>query len=167
MMDPAAPDQRPWKRKLVLAAATGFGLGFSPFAPGTMGSLLGIPIALWLTRLPVQRQVFWAIVMVLAAVAICDAAERILKTKDDRRIVADEYLTFPVCLIGIPWCEMPWLLAFAFVANRALDIVKPFPAYRSQKLPGGIGIVADDLIACLYGLAINHVVYRVVVGMVG
>jgi phosphatidylglycerophosphatase A len=91
-----------------------------------------------------------------AAVPLCDQAERHFGVKDDHRIVADEYLTFPLCLVGLPWREHLWILAVAFVVNRALDVVKPPPARQAQELAGGLGIVMDDFVTCLYALALNH-----------
>lgn len=142
----------------VLILATGFGLGLSPVASGTVGSLLGVLLALGLYRLPgLGWQVGAAVLLALAAVPLCEYAERFLGRKDDGRIVADEYLTFPICILGLP--PEPWLLACAFVVNRVFDIAKPPPANRLQACHGGFGIVVDDVIACLYALAVNHAVW--------
>ena len=73
--------------------------------------------------------------------------------------MADEYLTFPLCVIGLP--PEPWIFAAAFVTNRALDIVKPFPARRLQRLPGGLGIAVDDMVSSLYSLAVNWAIYGI------
>jgi phosphatidylglycerophosphatase A len=143
--------------------ATGFGLGLSPFAPGTVGTVLGIPIAAALSigGLGWGAQVVWAACLALAAGPACDSAERQFGTKDDHRIVADEYLTFPICVIGLPWMEHLWLLPVAFVVNRVMDIIKPAPARQLQALRGGWGIVADDVMSSLYALIINHAVWCV------
>ena len=121
------------KRKLVLTLATGFGLGLSPVASGTTGSFLGVAIvvAMGMAGLATVWQAALAAVLALAAVPLCGAAEKILGRKDDGRICADEYLTFPICMLGLPWMIHPWLLAVAFVTNRVLDIVKPPPAART------------------------------------
>lgn len=157
-MEPAI--LRAWK-KIVLALATGFGLGFCPVASGTAGALPGVLLLaalgpLW--RGPALWQAGAAAVLALIAIPICGVAERHFGRKDDRRIVADEYLTFPICMIGLPL--VPWMLAAAFLASRALDVLKPFPARRLQALPGGLGIVADDVASNLYCLALNHLVYQ-------
>lgn len=153
-----------WKN-LVLAAATGFGLGFSPFASGTTGALLGLPLMLalapiWATG-RIMAQTGACLVLAAGAVGLCDLAEKHLPRKDDPRIVADEYLTFPIGLIGLPLC-LPALL-LAFITNRIGDILKPFPAWRAQKLPGGLGIVADDFISAGYSLVINHLLFPIVI----
>ncbi len=142
--------------KLCVWIALGFGLGRSPIAPGTVGTLLGIPLAWGISRLP---GLFWqvpaALLLALVCIPITTVAEKALGgEKDDGRIVADEYLTFPICLLGLPWTEsgQAWLLPAAFALNRAFDIIKPFPAYRLQALKGGVGITIDDLIASCYAL---------------
>jgi len=166
----------PFWRKPIILLATGFGLGLSPVASGTAGTLLGFPIMLGLAPLwahPAFRahpafqahsgsgelvaQIIAALCLALLAIPICGVAEKHFGRKDDGRIVADEYLTFPICMIGLPIC-LP-ALAIAFVTNRILDIIKPPPANWAQKLPGGYGIVADDAISALYSLALNHVLF--------
>lgn len=142
--------------------ATGFGVGLSPMASGTIGSLLGIPIAMSIHHLNWTCQAGICVLLVLVAVPLCNVAEKHYGIKDDGRIVADEYLTFPICLIGIPWVEHLWLLPVAFVVSRVLDIIKPFPARRSQAFAGGAGIVMDDLISNLYTLALNYVICRMI-----
>ncbi|MEI8241632.1 MAG: phosphatidylglycerophosphatase A [bacterium] len=155
--------------RFTLLVATWFGLGYAPVASGTFGALPGALIAYVVAVLSlhsgaapawqVAGQVAFALVLSGLAVPVCDAAEQMLGTKDDGRIVADETLTFPVCTIGLPLVTAPWMLAVAFVVNRVCDIIKPPPARRLQDLHGGVGIVIDDFIACLYALAINHAIY--------
>lgn len=146
-------------KKVVILIATGFGLGLSPVASGTAGALLGVAIVVIMPCLSWGWQAIIAAGMALVAVPICDAAEDHFGEKDDGRIVADEYLTFPICVIALPWRQAPWLLAVAFVVSRMLDIIKPPPARSAQVLIGGVGIVADDVISCLYALMINHAIY--------
>ena len=69
--------------------------------------------------------------------------------------MADEYLTFPLAVIGLPLHEAPLLLVVAFITARFCDIVKPWPARGIQALPGGYGVVLDDVIASLYALGLN------------
>ena len=147
-------------RKLFLVLATGFGLGYSPVASGTTGSLPGVLIALAIAPLGGVWQAFVCAVLAVLAIPICDAAEHHFGRKDDGRVVADEYLTFALCLVGIPWTAHPWFLAVAFVVCRIMDILKPPPARQAQNLSGGLGIVADDVASSLYALLINHVLWR-------
>jgi phosphatidylglycerophosphatase A len=144
--------------RLILLLATGFGLGRSPVASGTVGALLGVPIVLALDGLTLPWQIAAAAALALLAVPICNAAEAQLGRKDDGRIVADEYLTLPICFLGLPWAAQPWLIGLAFVTHRVMDIIKPPPARQAQNLQGGFGIVLDDVCAALYALAVNHAV---------
>ena len=148
------------KKSVTLALATGFGLGLAPIASGTFGSLPGVLIAAAMSGLHPALQACAAAVLAAAAVPVCGAAEKVFGKKDDGRIVADEYLTFSICLIGIPWTVAPWFLAPAFVVCRIMDIVKIPPARQSQRIPGGLGIVLDDVLSSLYALAINHLLWR-------
>jgi len=141
--------------------ATGFGLGLSPVASGTFGTLLGIPLAIaifsWQTD-PIIQVVIAAVLAVIA-VPICDKAEKVLGgKKDDGRIVADEYMTFPIVMIGLPvgsWV----MIAVAFLTHRFFDIIKLPPANGLQRLPGGLGITIDDVISSIYALGVNWLIY--------
>ena len=145
-----------------MVLATGFGLGLSPVASGTVGSLLGVAIALGVAGLTLGVQVCLAVILALIAVPVCDAAEKIYGRKDDGRIVADEYLTFLICTLGLPWQTHLWLLPVAFVTNRIMDVIKPFPARQIQEVKGGAGIVLDDVVSSLYALGINWIIYYIV-----
>ncbi len=145
-------------RRLGLVLATGFGLGLAPVASGTFGTLPGVLlVALLWPRLAVPAQALLAAALALAAVPLCGAAERHYGRKDDGRIVADEYLAFPLAAIGLPLADLhpAWLLV-PFLAFRFFDIVKPPPARGLQRLRGGTGVVIDDVIAALYALAASH-----------
>ena len=152
-------------RRGILALATGFGLGYAPVASGTFGTLPGLAVVAGLHGL--ERVFEWGIAGTLAltvlgvaaAIPVCHIAERHFGKKDDGRIVADEYMTYPICLLGLPWIQTPWLLGLAFVSHRFFDILKPPPAYRIQNIGGGAGIVLDDAVSSLYALAFNHGVW--------
>ena len=146
--------------KLNLFVASGFGLGLvAPFAPGTFGSLPGVALAYALAFLPPWAQIPLCLLLTLAAIPICDLAERMLGIKDDGRITADEWMLYPISFVGIPILDLPWwsMLVF-FAVVRAIDIIKPPPARQSQSIPGGRGIVVDDFLANLYSLAINWLI---------
>lgn len=147
-------------QKVAVFVATGFGLGLiTPVAPGTVGSLPGVLLGLWTTQQQLPLQILVCIGLALLAVPICDCAESVLQKKDDGRICADEWMLFPLCVLGLPLAQHLWLLPICFVVARACDIIKPPPARRLQELHGGVGIVIDDFIASLYALAINHAIY--------
>ena len=138
--------------------ATGGGLGRSPLVPGTVGTLPGVPLAWALSYLSWPWQTAVCAALALIAVPICDAGEKAAGVKDPHVVVADEYLTFPLTLIGLPFI---WpVVVFAFLTHRVLDILKPFPANQLQALPGGLGITIDDVCSSLYALALNHAVYQ-------
>jgi phosphatidylglycerophosphatase A len=148
--------------KTALAVATGFGFGLSPIASGTVGTFWGLPLAWWFVQLPVPWQIAVALALATLAVPFCDKAEAWFGHKDDGRIVADEYLTFPIAVIGLPLHQAPLMLVVAFVVCRIFDIVKPWPARKLQDCHGGYGIVIDDVFASAYALAANWVFYLLV-----
>lgn len=152
------------QQKWAVFVATGFGLGLiTPVAPGTVGSLPGVLLALWCVRQPLLLQVLVCVGFTLLAIPICDVAERVLQKKDDGRICADEWMLFPIATIGLPLWEHLWLLPLCFVVARLCDIIKPPPARQLQSLAGGLGIVIDDFFAALYALAINHALFHLIV----
>ncbi len=144
-----------------LMLATGFGLSLVvPFAPGTFGSLPGVALAYGVSVLPLYLQLPVCLALTLLAIPICGRAETLFGIHDDSRISADEWLLYPIALIGIPLTQLPWwsmLLFFAVI--RLMDIVKPAPAGRLQAIPGGRGIVIDDFIVNLYSLAVNWLIF--------
>ena len=151
-------------KKIILLISSGFGLGYSPFASGTCGALLGIPLGLALTTLHGHLAVQMAIAaaLVLLAIPVCDAAEKIYGVKDDGRIVADEYMLLPICFIGhAPLWRLVMtggeaalrallFIVVIFAISRVTDILKPSPARQIQAVRGGLGIVLDDLVADIY-----------------
>ena len=149
-----------WERAS-LFVASGFGIGlFVPFAPGTFGSAPGVALAYATTLLPAWAQIPLGLALALAAIPFCTVAERMLGVTDDGRIVADEWMLYPIAFVGIPLLELPWwTMIFFFCIVRAVDIIKPWPCRGLQSIPGGRGIVVDDFVANLYSLAINWIVY--------
>lgn len=150
-------------RRLALFLATGCGIGIvSPFAPGTFGSLPGVALAYAVAMLPLALQIPACLVLTLMAIPICDSAEKTLGLVDDGRITADEWMLYPIALIGIPIHDLPWWsMLFFFCVIRIIDIIKPPPARGLQAIPGGRGIVIDDFFANLYSLAVNWALYLV------
>jgi len=154
-------------RKAAVVVATGFGLGFSPFAPGTVGALLGCLIVWGFTaaELSLGVQIAICAVLVLLCVPIASIAESDLGfKKDPGQVVCDEYLTFPICMLGMSelWMERWWLMPMCFVVSRVFDIVKPPPARRLQILPAGLGITIDDFLTTCEALAVNWGLYLLV-----
>lgn len=163
-MQSSNPPGWSFTEKLCLFVASGFGIGLVvPFAPGTFGSAAGVALAYATTALPAWLQIPVCLALTLLAIPFCEVAERMLGIKDDGRIVADEWMLYPVALIGIPLAALPWWsMAVFFCVVRALDIVKPWPARGLQHIPGGRGIVIDDFVANLYSLAVNWIIFWIV-----
>lgn len=135
--------------------ALGLGSGLAPFAPGTFGSL--IAVLSWVLFVELAQPVLAVRLIVLAvAIILCTWsahwASRRLRRKDPGCIVSDELAGQWLALLCVP-DSWPWWLA-AFVLFRVFDIGKPWPMRRLERLPGGIGIVADDLAAGVYAAII-------------
>jgi len=127
--------------------ATVGGLGYVPFAPGTVTSL---PIALAVWWLQPGDTALLGATAVVSVVGIWSAGreEERVGVKDPRAIVIDEVAGMLIACCGHPR-TLPWVLGL-FLAFRVFDVLKPFGIDRLQALPGGFGVVADDLLAGVY-----------------
>ena len=139
---------------------SGLGLGHVPLVPGTAGALGGLLLSLAVSRWAVLKQALAALVLVALAIPICASGARVFAEHDDSRIVADELLTFPVATLGLPIRQHPGLLAAVFVTSRAMDGLKPFPARAAESIPGGVGIVLDDVVANAWTLLLCTIGWR-------
>ena len=140
-------------RRLIRFAATLGPVGYAPVAPATVGSLVTAAIG-WFLPPPPWPIVAMALALGLAlAVWLCGEAEKDLG-HDAHPIVADEVVGQSLALLGAPHS----LIAFgaAFVLFRVFDVWKPLGANQAQRLPGGLGVVADDVIAGLTSCAALH-----------
>lgn len=159
------------RRTWIVWLAAGGGSGFAPVAPGTFGTLLGVPWAYAVTRLPRDEfvgPVWWLVAIVvtcLSGVWVCTRAARELGgAKDPGAIVLDEILSMPLVFLFVPAERLTlaawpiWLAGFAL--HRLFDITKPPPARQLERLPAGWGIMADDIAAALYGAAVLGVAAR-------
>ena len=137
---------------LIKAIASACGAGLSPVAPGTAGSALAVGIALclrpwWTPALALAL----TLVISLAGVYCASRAEEYWG-HDSHKIVIDEVAGMWLALAFTP---LSWTgAAVAFFLFRLLDIVKPPPARQAERLPGGWGVMADDLIAGAYALVL-------------
>ena len=141
-----------WGRT-ALFLATGGGVGFSRLMPGTVGSLWGIPLVWCLQRLGLFSIVYAviAVAIVLASIPICTRAATKLGRKDPAQVVLDEIAAFPIVFFAVQLNLTTGVIGFLWF--RLFDIAKPWPMQRLERLPGGIGIVTDDLAAGLYAAA--------------
>jgi phosphatidylglycerophosphatase A len=130
-----------------LALATVFGVGCIPVAPGTFGSAAGLLVWTLLPAAPVVHAGTMAIVFVIGSWA-GGISERHYQRTDPGQVVIDEVLGMLITLFLNP---VGWRGAVvALVLVRAADVIKPYPANRLERLPGGIGVMADDAMAAIY-----------------
>jgi len=132
---------------VALALATSAGIGYIPFAPGTFGSLAGL-LLWWL--LPVSWGAQLVVIGGLFVLGSWSAgvAERHFSSTDPGPVVIDEVMGMLVTLFLNP---VGWIGAtIGLLLFRASDIVKPYPANRLEQLHGGVGVMADDLMAAIY-----------------
>ncbi len=145
---------------LLRLAFVSFGfLGCSPFAPGTVGTLGGVFLA-WLiawSGLPfLSTALVTCVVLYVIGRSLGDWSEQYAGKKDPGIFVVDEVIGY---LVTIAWVGAPsWTaMVVAFFVFRFFDIFKPPPARRLEALGGGDGIILDDVVAGLYGLAVMAV----------
>jgi phosphatidylglycerophosphatase A len=135
--------------RLIKFVATGFGSGLVPFAPGTAGTIVGIPIYLAFSRLSWSLYFVFVVAFTALACYVSNKAEKIFGEKDAPLIVIDE-------MVGFQWTMFlvaPTVLHvfIGFILFRLFDILKIFPAnYFHRRLPGGYGVVIDDVVAGMY-----------------
>ncbi|MCA1591456.1 MAG: phosphatidylglycerophosphatase A [Acidobacteria bacterium] len=171
-----APSQRTAGDYLALAVAT-CGVGFLPLAPGTWGSAVGVGLYLalvWVFGLAARWYIsygnshdflisgdaisytFTAALLALIVI-ICVAgtwaatrAEKLLGKKDPGAVVVDEVAGQLIAFVFVPPGRWLWLIVVGFIAFRLFDIWKPYPIRRLESLGGGLGIMADDVLAGAY-----------------
>lgn len=136
------------KQRLALILATGFGSGYSPFAPGTAGSAVGLLFVWGMSTLGLTGQLVAVLVVTVVSMIAADIVATSMGLKDPGLIVADEVAGMMVTMIAIPLSLKSVLLGF--ILFRVMDVVKPPPARQFEHFKGGIGIVADDLMAGVY-----------------
>ncbi|MDD5723071.1 MAG: phosphatidylglycerophosphatase A [Syntrophales bacterium] len=147
--------------RFIRVAATGLGSGLSPFAPGTAGTLVGVLVYMVFSRFPWPLYLLSVVVLSLFAVYVSWEAERIYNKKDPSLIVIDEIVGFQVTMFLV--APTAWHVFSGFILFRAFDIIKPFPIRLcEQKLPGGYGVVGDDIVAGVYSNVVLLLLVRFV-----
>jgi phosphatidylglycerophosphatase A len=145
--------------RIAVAIATWFGCGYFPWGPGTVGSLAAIMIAVVLhSYAGAGRPALLIATLILLAPAIWASTRtaRLLAKEDPSVVVVDEVLGQWVTLLGATALRWKSFCA-AFLLFRLFDIWKPWPVRNFEKLPEGVGIVADDLAAGIYGALILYI----------
>lgn len=148
----------------ILAIASGCFLSYLPVwlmrdrqstGAGLVGTFWGVAL---LSRLPLEytRQMVVWFGALLMTVAVCDAAEDLLGKKDDQRIVADEFIGYWTTMLFVP--RSVFAVVLAFILFRLFDTWKPLGIRRLGDLPGGVGVVIDDLAAGAIANVLLHCV---------
>jgi phosphatidylglycerophosphatase A len=167
---------RSTKDSLALAIAT-CGVGYLPLAPGTWGSLVAVGlyflVRVGLSQYPADSappvgpysfltgELVVIVAITLVGIWAASRTERVLKIKDPGKVVVDEVAGQLIALLPLPLTRIgPWpvLVIIAFLLFRFFDIVKPYPARKFELLSGGLGIMADDLVAGAYAAVIVAIV---------
>ena len=143
-------------KNITLIIATGFGLGNSQILPGTLGTLLGIIPAIFILSQSLIFQIVYCFIIVFFGFLICDKAAKIIGEKDPSCIVADEFCTLPITVIGF---SDPIFILSGFIFHRFFDILKPWPIKKFEELPGGLGIILDDFLSAIFALIINMILF--------
>ena len=175
-----APKRRTAGDYVALAIAT-CGVGYLPFAPGTLGALVGagIYVTLWsgiyqidamrvglnlLNSYTPQVAFMFLITFAVTMLGIWAASrtERVLQKKDPSVVVIDEVAGQMIALLSWPFlAHSGWTIISAFVLFRLFDIWKPYPIRRLEALESGLGIMADDVLAGVYALIANSVLISI------
>ncbi len=150
-----------FQKRMAFVFATGFGAGYSPVAPGTAGSAVGLLFVWAMSWFNLPGQIAAVVVVTILSMIAADVVVRTLSLKDPGLIVADEIAGMMVTMIAIPLSATSLILGF--ILFRLMDVVKPPPARQFEHLKGGVGVVADDLMAGVYA----HLVLRGLLFLVG
>ena len=139
-------------KRLSLFFATAGYVGYVPVAPGTAGSLVGLIGLVMIRRwLGPMGELFVLGFVVIIGVRCSSSTEIYAGRRDPGCIVIDEVAGMLATML---WVPLNWPTAvMGFVAFRFFDIVKPFPTRSAESLPGGLGVMADDLVAAVYAAA--------------
>ena len=135
--------------RFIILLATGFGVGYFPVAPGTIGTLLAIPIYLLLSEIPFPLYELTILTFFFLSSWIAENAERHFGKRDDQRIVMDEMVGFFITMLWVT--KTLFFIIMGFILFRFFDILKPFPIrHLERKWRGGFGVVLDDVLAGIY-----------------
>ncbi len=135
---------------MLIQLATLFGVGRIPKAPGTWGSLVTLPLCFLLMKLGVFVYMAATMALTILAIVAAERYEQQSEKHDSKEIVIDELAGM---LVTMTWLPVTWQsFVIGFLVFRFFDVLKPFPiSYFDKKVPGGFGVVADDLVAGILG----------------
>ncbi|MFT3994997.1 MAG: phosphatidylglycerophosphatase A [Dysgonomonas sp.] len=137
--------------------ATGFGSGFSPFAPGTMGAIVATAMWIGLSFLVSYYQLLLITVLLIALFTALGiwSANKLEATwgKDPSRVVVDEMVGVWIPLLAADIAQ-PYSVVLAFIFFRLFDIYKPLGIRKMESFKGGVGVMMDDVLAGIYSLVL-------------
>jgi phosphatidylglycerophosphatase A len=146
--------------RFFLLFSTGFGVGYSPIAPGTLGTLIAIPVYYFLSEIPSPLYEITLIGFFFLSVWISENAETFFGRKDDPRIVIDEMIGFLITMLWVP--KTTRFIIIGFFLFRFFDILKLFPIrHLERRLKRGWGVVLDDVMAGVYANILLHLIGRI------
>ena len=149
--------------RLAVFLATASGAGYAPIAPGTAGSLVGLVIYLLTMHWPASWQLGLLAALIVAGIWAGSVAARHFRGEDPGQVVIDEVagqlLTLVLTGVGVTGAIA------GFFLFRVLDVIKPWPAAQFERFHGGVGIMADDLMAAIYGNLVLQLAVRAVPGV--
>ena len=146
-----------FRQKAILFLATGGLIGFSPVAPGTFGSLAALPLCLLISSLRIGPALILVAALIILSTWIAHAAEKIEAQKDPSQVVVDEICGMAIALFALPFTA--FFVIGGFALFRLFDILKPFPIdWVDKKVPGGLGIMLDDIIAGMFANGVMRLV---------
>ena len=133
--------------------ALGFGSGLVPKAPGTFGTIIGLPLFWLISVHALSVQLIIIAALFIFGIYVCDKTGKALGVADDGAIVWDEIVAMMLVLAFAPFTWLGWLVAFLLF--RLFDIWKPYPiCYFDAKLKNGFGVMFDDLLAAAYAILV-------------
>ena len=146
--------------RFILLLATGCGVGYAPIAPGTLGTLITIPIYYFFSAIPSPIYELTLITLFFLSSWISGQAQNYWGRQDDSRIVIDEMMGFLITMLWLP--KTIFSVITGFFLFRFFDIFKPFPIRRMEKKwKGGWGVVLDDVMAGVYANILLHIIYLI------
>lgn len=133
--------------------AFGFGSGLSPYAPGTVGTLVAVPIVWLMQHLSLPLYAMVTVLCFLIGIWLCDKTSKDMNVHDHSGIVWDEFVGLMITMFAAP---QGWLwLIVGFFLFRFFDVVKPWPvSIADKKVGGGFGIMVDDVLAGIYAIMV-------------
>lgn len=137
--------------------AIGFGAGASPYAPGTAGTIVAIPLYLLMQLTPLPVYTLILAVMIFVGFWICHVTDSTNNVHDHSSIVWDEIVGYLLTMWAVP-ANVMWIV-LGFLLFRLFDIWKPWPInWVNNNVDGGVGIVVDDLMAAVFAAIILHLI---------